>query len=462
MRVVLLMLVSGGAIAQGPWCPGWRVSHRRVLYTEWSRPALLVQGWSDIQTQWTDSVLNSILNPDASTFDRLSYVSVRPIKSDPNDWSEIHERSNSHKERVKSPKDVRLMHQTLTGRCARNSTGVLQVYPVSNISTGLHMHSSFRDKCGREVRDIHVFVASPNAISFNWHTDKVDAMLCMISGSKHVRVAGQTPYSDVQIDSIINPGDCVYFPAYFYHNLISVTPSVLVSIGLSVRSRPWWNHVLTQKPQLPAFTPDMRGILVFTRLRTEFIREIIFPSESDWTRLSYNRLEHNPCHGNASRSSHSSQPFGDDSYDMFEEYMNGDGVRLLQVNHVEDLSAYIRRVFYGPVGLNSTFSRSMKEFSVIYVGRPKNTGGSFCQAWRTSHDTMLMTLYGTGEVSIISKRRSDHACEMKRTEAHGTEKHSISVGGVVYLPAGTMWNLRPRTRGVVFLRVQFTGPNDPT
>lgn len=450
MKVTIAPLMFVGAVlAQGPWC-------HQTVSADWSRPTLLVAAWQDIQTQWNTTFLDSVLQPNSSTFHQLSYMRISPSGDNVNHWNKVHERvDTAHKERISTAEELRRVRRSLTGEDKQNvpPADVLQVWDMSKVKAGLH--SQVHQACHRKPRDIHIFAAPPNAGSFSWHTDKIDALLCMISGSKRVRVAGQTPHSDVQIDAVMNPGDCVYFPAYFYHNLVSVTSSVLLSVGFTVRNRPWWNHVLTQKRQIPAFTQDMRGILVFVHLHTEFIKGILIPSKDVWTKLSYKSFKHVECHVKTSLSHNQVlQPF--DDQEMFRKYMNSNTVKILQINDVENLNRITQKVFHGPIGLNKTFSRTIESFSIIYIGSPKNASSSICQAWATVHDTLILTLHGSGNVSLINGA-SQHCGVNQEETCDDTMENGLDVGSAVYIPAGAQWHLSPGTKNIVLLRIQFLG-----
>ena len=87
---------------------------------------------------------------------------------------------------------------------------------------------------GRQVCDVDVYLAGPNAPSYGWHVDSVDNLVVCVKGKKNFRIAGHSPGSQVAYDGILEVGDAVYVPAHAFHNGKGTDggASIILSVGL--------------------------------------------------------------------------------------------------------------------------------------------------------------------------------------------------------------------------------------
>ncbi len=90
----------------------------------------------------------------------------------------------------------------------------------------------------------HLFFSQPQLPSFGIHTDNTHVFIYMVKGKKHWKVfkefsnklvdrlyQGDPDDLTIEIDEVLEEGDFLYLPPRIYHEAVSVTPSLLLSIS---------------------------------------------------------------------------------------------------------------------------------------------------------------------------------------------------------------------------------------
>eukprot|EP00040_Diaphanoeca_grandis_P010111 m.51785 g.51785 ORF g.51785 m.51785 type:complete len:418 (+) comp21500_c0_seq1:296-1549(+) len=86
-------------------------------------------------------------------------------------------------------------------------------------------HRQLVSNFGIVAAAIDVYATNPEGMlpsgSYGWHMDSVDALIYVLRGRKHVRVAGYYPGSPIVIDCMVKAGSAVYVPGGFFHHVLS-------------------------------------------------------------------------------------------------------------------------------------------------------------------------------------------------------------------------------------------------